>query len=164
MKIFDKEALYDVQLTMKENCLIEIDMGKRFEVSLAKKFSKLSIDTQLLELLKTFNNKIIDVDTSVQQYIIDYDYFEDFGNGKSRLGFSSLSTGERLFVICFMANKLKLHVTVCREIAQLDIRHLKMFFELWANSKYIDVIIPSNLIEFQVKEIYNRVRTSNIQG
>lgn len=158
MRLLDRKTIYDTSITMDDNCLIEIDMGKRYEVSLAKRFSRLNKDNELLDLLQTFNSRITKVDTDVQQYIVDYDYFKDFDGNQSRLGFSSLSTGERLFTICFIANKLKEHIIVCREITQLDMPHLRMFFKLWANSRYIDVIIPSNLMEFQIKELYKRYR------
>lgn len=133
---------------LADNLLERIDMEGEFETDLCDKFSKLKLDGSLLEILKTFNEHIIYIDTEVQQYMIEKD------GKKHRLGFSRLSTGERIFVVSFMADKTKTKIILYNELGQLDLRHIKMFFKLWINSDYVDIIIPNGVNGYYIKRLY----------
>lgn len=78
------------------NCLLEIDIGSWFVSDLCDRFYPLGKDQGLLQLLQTFNSSIKSVDTEVQQYVVNY------RGTPRRLGFSRLSTGEKLFPVKFI--------------------------------------------------------------
>lgn len=151
MKIYPIEFRYTA-IGKENGVLLEIDMERDFEISLADKFCKLNKDIGLLTLLQTFNSNIIEIDSEVQQYKVNY------GGEVRRLGFSRLSSGERLYAICYMAHETKTHIIVCEELAQLDMKHMRLFFKLWGNSKYIDIIKPNGLNGETIVKLYNYSR------
>ena len=73
---------------------------------------------------------------------------------KHRVGFNRHSTGERIFVVSFMADKTKTKIILYNELGQLDLRHIKMFFKLWINSDYVDIIIPNGVNGYYIKRLY----------
>ncbi len=121
------------------------------ELRILDKFSLLNLDNELLKVLKTFNKQIINVNTKTSQYTIDF-----YGEQKI-LGLHRLSSGEKLFVICFAADKTKTPIIVQNELEQLDLKHIKMFFELWSNSYYINI----SVIKTHNIHTYNRLLEEN---
>lgn len=159
MKVLPEEMQYDMKIAIKPHCLLEIDMSGRHEVMIQDDFwkkTKGTKDNKLTKILQTFNENIVSVDSEAQQYKVR------LKNGEiRRLSFNRLSTAEKLFIICYMANELEKNVIVCRELQELDMPHFKLFFQFWANSPYIDIIIPTNLVEVIIKTLYN---SCNQQG
>lgn len=155
MKILDQAEIYNTSLTLLSSTLLKIDFGNTFERELTRKFSLLGKDKELLKILRTFNEDILAVNTSEQLYTVKEDYFnKSVKNAKIHL--SNLSTGERVFAICYMAQCTKTKITICHDFGQLDMPHYKLFFKYWAKCPYIDIIIVNERIGFIATKLYNR--------
>lgn len=153
MELFSYKKKKSRSLAFEENVLFEIDFDGDYERSITDKFGENPDNNkELLKLLKEFNRHIVEVDASVQQYVLS------FKDKKKRLGFSRFSTSERLFVLCFMAHTIEKKVVVCREIAELDLKRYKLFFKLFAESDYIDIICPNDYILDLLMDIYEEAK------
>ena len=160
MKILDTSTLYDPTITSRNNAFIEIDLLNSNGKRIVKQFSRLGKDQQLLHILRTFNKHIVGVDTKKFEYTVDYNY-DTKRSEEIDISLGDLSTGEKLFSLCFMANELKYPMIVCREVGQLDMQHYKLFFKLWGNSDYIDVIIPNDLYSVLINTLYKKCKSSD---
>ena len=155
MNIMSCESLYDTGITMQENTLITVNLGNPTEQKLIEDYSTLGKDDELLEILRTFNNSILAVNTKRKTYTVNFDYF-DRSKHICEIPFSSLSTGERLFTICHMAHTLKRKIVVCSELGQLDMPQYRLMFKYWGKSPFIDIIIPNDQFEFIITQAYEK--------
>lgn len=132
---------------------LKIDFNDRYIRNITKEFGKLEENNKkLLELLQSFNKHIVDVAASRQQYTVFLDGEEEV------LSFASLSTGERLLAACFMAHTIKQKITVCYELAELDFEKYKLFFRLFHNSSYVDIIQPADYLEDLIEAFYKKAQ------
>ena len=86
-----EDAKYD------SDFITTINMGGHRELSIADRFYDLGLDDELLKILKTFNEDILDVNTETCQYTVKEDKITFKKNRK--LPFTRLSRGERIFVL-----------------------------------------------------------------
>lgn len=150
MKILNWKSKYDLELLDRDDTLLTINFNRPFESTLARKYSKLpNSNEELLNLLQTFNPAIASVNLANYEYTIPTHVDEP-------LKLTDLSSGERLLTVCLMADRTKEHITVCNEIASLDMSHFRLLFKLFCNSPYIDVICPNDLFHDTLNALYKR--------
>lgn len=144
----------DTSFVLQEQVILQARFVKPYELNIARTFSRLNLDAELLNLISTFNKHIISIDSRLMQYKVEEDYYSKEKNWT--LPFTQLSTSERLFALCFMADKAKMQLTVGDDIASLDMMHHKNFISLWGDSKYINVIDPQGMGGFIFNKLYSK--------
>ncbi|MBR1455148.1 MAG: hypothetical protein IJ593_11000 [Lachnospiraceae bacterium] len=103
--------------------------------SIVRQFAKLGKDDEVLELLKIFNENIVEFNSNEQTYTVR------LNNVDRILPLNSLSTGERLFVLCKIADETKNKIVIQNDITQLDNDRINDFFRIWGKSEYVNVSI-----------------------
>lgn len=137
MKIVYKNNLGE--LINIKNYFPSIDFMTSKVIKLLDMFSALNLDNEVLTLLKTFNKHISEFSSKDKIYKVDI-------NGETiSLGFDSLSSGERLFVLCYIVHSLQIVTLFQNEYDQLDAPHIRLFYKLWANSQYINIVSNKSL-------------------
>ncbi len=116
-----------------------IDMSSRAVRILVKDFYKMGLDDEVLKLLQTFNKSIVAFDSEAEQYKVSY-------KGEvHRLGLHRLSTGEKVFVISYIVDKVKTHIAIGRSFGEISLPYVQSFFNLWKDSPYIDVVVSDGM-------------------
>lgn len=111
-----------------------INMIGRQELSIVDQFRQLYQTDEILKILQTFNTRIIEINLESRLYIVNMD------ERRVRVTLDCLSSGERLFMLCYMADKLNISIVVHNECEQLDLEHIKMLYKLWYTSPYINIV------------------------
>ena len=138
MKIYDCELRFDKKFISKWNFIQEVNFDIGICAELYNKFSQIiDCDSKILNTLKLFNKNIISFNA------ISGIYYVDYNNTKTRLGLRNLSRGEKLFLLCMMANELKEEVIVCGELNLLSQEYIVKFLELYGYSPYIEILPPT---------------------
>lgn len=147
MKIVYKNNLGE--LTNIKHYFSSIDFMTSKIVKMTSIFSELNLDDEVLKLLKTFNKHIIVFNSRDRVYKVKT-------KEEITLGFDSLSSGERLFVLCYMVDRLQILTLFQNEYDQLDAPHIRLFYKLWSKSPYINIVSNKPLKVSYGNELVNR--------
>ena len=100
---------------------------------------------EILNMWNSINNQgLTDIDIKTYSY----------KRGDRKLTFSNLSNAERLFLIAFAADRSQTEIYVDGEVQSLTMKTLRLFMNLFGNSKYVN--IACNSINY--KRLYENVK------
>lgn len=140
MNILPCKSRFTYELTSKKEWIPEITFSSRYELGIIDKFKSISkAQEELLETLVFFNKRIINVDLEAEKYEVIYN------EKKLRLPFTRLSRGERVLVLCLMADRTHSKVCICSETSQLDKKTTIKLIQDYGKSKYIDIVPASEM-------------------
>lgn len=92
----------------------------------------------IVDMLNAINNQgILEINKDALYYTIQDKHQE------KKLPLSCMSTSEAVFLICALADKLKVHVILSNDIYQLTRRTIKTFNRFFKNSKYITLVFEN---------------------
>lgn len=141
MKLLSSSHLSDYSITSRKEWIPSITFSTDYETELLDAFSQLvDADITALQLLQSFNDRIIDVNTIGWQYTIK------INKGIKKLAFQRLSRGERLFLLCRVAERTCNPIFVCHELSQLSGSNLVRFFSDFRKSRFITVVSPTEML------------------
>lgn len=138
MKILHSKSRFDTDLTIRKEWIPNVTFNTLYQLDIMEQFSEITgANEKMLNLLKSFNYHIKDVDISLQAYSVEID-------GKTkRLNLTRLSSGERLLALCLMADETKNKVYVSNELTQLDKPAIIRFITMFKDSEYVNLVPPT---------------------
>lgn len=149
MIIHDSKKCFDDNFRKQENWLGKITFeGDDLASRLLDKYCQTDVNNQeILEILHSFNKNIIQVDAKAHSY-------KTFFDGEIiTLNFRNFSSGEKVFVACYLASKLEEKVIVSEGISSLTKYNLERFVEKYRDNDCIEVAPPTKTIEYALKRL-----------
>ncbi|MBO5387541.1 MAG: hypothetical protein J6A59_05300 [Lachnospiraceae bacterium] len=148
MRILDSENRFSTEITIKKEWIERIKFETDYELNIMEQYAEYQYaDRDLLNILKFFNTDIHNLNSKAWTYTVLKD-------GKKKiLPINRLSNGERLFVLCYMADITKNNIIVCYELSQLAKPSILKFFEMFNNSDYITIVPPTPSMQHLYKSL-----------
>lgn len=99
---------------------------------------------ELLDLLNSINNQgLQDIDIEKMRYKTQNKW----------LGFSCLSSAERIFLIAYLADKSAVKIYLHDDMTSLTKTSLRKFIKAFHNSEYVNIVYSSNISDAYYSEM-----------
>lgn len=144
MKIYDYMCYDKKGVVLDRIDLQDIRLGK---IVIAVNSDR---EKELVKILNMINNQgILEFNSEYQTY----------KNNKGVLPWSRLCTAERIFIVSYFANINKMNICITGAIKELSRDTLHLFFKLFGNSEYVDIMLPyrdeifTEFLRYVIKEV-----------
>lgn len=112
----------------------DINLAGREGFEIVRQFATVYHGRQLLPILQAFHKGISDINLQSCHYKMER------AGETLTLPLHCLGPGERLFALCFMADRMDIPIVVQNECEQLEPEQMKQFLARWYKSPNIHVI------------------------